>query len=399
MLTPYKYTLNKENSTLIVACRSDIGERVIHTYEVQPRILLDVSSTLGSTEDIIENLKNALNTDNIVYDENLRRYIVSGSIEGVEDDISSYFKSIVAIPLNTSSAIQGFGRRFFDQIENDGTFTNKRVETTNFNTIFWNIKVEIPLSGGSPSPYINPITIITFIRPHIDKEVQIWSIFPSLGGRYYKKEGEMLWAFYDMIKECDIDVTFNGIKFDWDYLISRLGITDNVTIKDKNTNLGMINYKELQLTTLDHIDLYSISQLVYPYFTRHDLDTVSRNIINKSKIDLDINEMKSLTNSEMNGTSTIEQKTRLLILKQYLIVDIQLLMDLYEHFAPILTNLSFMSGYNLGDITNEDLYRGIMSYINSLIAYNQLTNITPKEFLTAGVYKNCFSVAFGPLLQ
>lgn len=404
MLTPYKYTLDSERNMLTVACRSENHERVLHTYQVQPQIFIEMDPAAGTVEEIIQILKDTLNTVNVEYNKALNRYVVIGNIEGIEEDLDSFF-TITRIPMTISTALQSLNRKFYDQIEPNGAFSSKRAGGTNFHTIFWDLEVEIPFHGGFPSPEINPITIITFIRPNYEREVQIWTILPNVienysGGKFFEKEDVMLWTFYNMLLESDVDVTFNGKQFDWNYLLTRLNIKDDVYDKSEWVpSLGKkIHYKELVIQTLDHLDLYPVARYIYPEFTRHNLDTIAHNILGKGKTGLEIEEMRILTSAELNRTTTSEQKLRLSLLRNYALRDTQILVDLYMHFAPMLTYLAFLSGYNIGNIAQDNIFRGIMGYINPLIAYNDLNGTMPKEFLVSGIHKDVFVVSSGGLL-
>ncbi len=395
MFVPYKYTIDNQSSTLTVATRSENNERKLFKYQIESRIIYEVSGSIGSIGEILDILRNILNTNNIHFDENINKFISYGKLE-IPNDIKHFFKSIVSVPLKTSSALQCLGRRFFEKINDDGSTNNERASSTTYKYIVWNIEIEIPPTSSNPSSIRNPITIINFVTS--DKEaINTWSILSSVEGVLYDNEKIMLESFYNLILEYDVDVTFS--RKVWDYYLSRLGLTKNVNIKEYWDIFGYTSYKEYNIITLEHIYLSELSDFIHSDLSDHSFVALSKELLDKNVIELDHEEMRILTFADINKSTNRDQKLKWKSIKGYMSVNIDILHKLYLYFAPMITMLSFSSGCNFSELSNVNLYKDILGYINPSIVDNDIIPIIPKKYLRKGIYTNVYVIPIGPYLQ
>jgi hypothetical protein len=406
MFIPYKYTLNREQKnthTLTIACRNAELIRKVFTIEVQPLSYLEVSKSIGEVDDIIKLLKSILNTDQIIYDENLRRYIVKGMI-GVDDNIKYLFKSVISTPLKSSFMLQTLQRKYFDALNDNGQWTGIKSLSSNHITIFWSITTydssQISENGGYESNNYdnNEIITITFKKMSDKEEVQVWSTIPSMNStKYFNNEDDMIRAFYKILTECDINITYGGKCFEWHYLLSKLSSVKSETFYKYDSILGNISYKYLNEPTIDHIDLSEIASLMYPHLVDYKFETIVKNLLEESCFEME--DMKFNIKADKEGTSTIFQKEKLKSYTANLIKNMVNLESIYIQFLPIITSLVYFSGCNWGEISDPDIFRSILGYINPLIANNTLINRLPEEYITRGIYDMPFIVPIGNLLN
>lgn len=404
MFIPYKFTLNRnENNvyTLIIACRSSDNVRKVFNLEVYPLSYLEVSKSIGEIDDIIKILKSLLNTNYIHYNEKIDRYIVKG-ITNVDDNIKSLFKSAVYTPLSSSFILSNLQRKFFDEIDETGNWTGAKSSSSKHITILWSIngynRGELGENGGIES--INPenteITSIIF-KKSTDKDIQLWSTVPSMTHtQYFNNENDMINSFFKVLSECDINITYGGKKYEWHFLLSKLSNVKYQTYNTYDAVLGNITYKYLNEPTMDHIDLEDFSALLYPYLIDHKFSTITKNLLQDSSVDLE--NMKISIIADKNGNSSSFQKDKLVNFSKHLLKNMFLLEQVYTKYLPIFTNLIWLSGCNWGELTNPEIFRSIIAYINPLLSMNNLINRLPEEDIQRGVYESPILVPIGQIL-
>lgn len=396
MFVPTKYTVDNTNCTLTVSCRDENGIRKLFKYEIVPKILFEVSGSIGSIGDILEILKNTLNTNNVYYDENMNRFISYGKLE-IPKEINHYFKSITCIPLKTSTALQNLNRKFFDKIKEDGSLTNEPAKIITYKHIVWDIQVEIPSISSDSSFDKNCITTINFVTS--DKDTPItWTILSSMEGAItYDNEKIMLESFYNFLIEYDVSVTFN--KDISNYFISRLNNLKHVKIKKEYNDYGYIEYKEFDIVTLEHICLSDLTKLLYTNICDQSFVSLSKNLLNKNVIEFNYEEIRILISAELNKTTNKDQKKRLKDIRGYMVNNINILNDLFIHFAPIINNLSNSSGCNFSELNDLNIYKDIIGYFNPSMVNNPILSILPKKYMKRGIYTNVYTISLGSYLQ
>ena len=405
MFIPYKYSLYKGEKnihTLKIACRNSQLERRVFDIEVEPLSYIEVSTSIGDIEDNIKLLKSLLNTEYVSYNINFNRYVVKGMI-GVDDNIKNLFKSTVTTPLLPSFMLQTLDRKYFDQIDNNGKWTGIKADSSNHITILWSITTydtnQMSENGGHESNNCDNTEVITITFKKIsDKEVQIWSTVPSINSsRYFNKEDDMLKAFFAILCECDINITYGGKQYEWNYLLSKLSHIKSEICYKYDSILGNISYRELNEPTIDHIDLIEIINLMYPHLSDYKFETIAKNLLGENYPELE--NMTMYIKADKEGNSSIFQKEKLKNYSDRLHKNLNNLEAIYHNFLPIITNLVYLSGCNWGSVSKVDTFRSILGYINPIIVNNNLINKLPEEYLTRGIYDTSYLTPISSIIH
>lgn len=352
--TPYRYILRdpddpKDGHQLIIASRSQSGERRRFTFPVYPIAIVK----MGECTAALTNLKESLGTSHIRYEPRIEAFVVRDDIKINSKD----FIEVSHVPLTVSTALWDAGHTFFDQIMTTGERLHTRSESYPFITMNWTIQVT---SEGT-------IGWISYIQTDQSEPQILTSVGTSPLG-----ETVIIERFLSDISEVDIET---GDPYDWDVLLRRARIVGAKLPRDSRIIANGSNLV-FDMITLEHVDLLSFTQKAFPHLSFRTIDELYTELF------------------ELSPSPHPHE------IEDFLSVATLRIRAVYETVEPHLLEISLLSGSNLGDLTRDDLFRDILrSYSYDLSTSSIVKSRIPKPFTSLGKFKRPHGYLLGTYLH
>jgi hypothetical protein len=328
-MIPYRYKLKGDK--LWVACRS-VGEdsvRVKGYFPAEEKTYVDIPQSYGSNEVIINMLKRLLHTDRVNFDHRSERYVVRGNFT-----TSHNFRSVIKCPLSTHSLLQDLGKKFFDYVEIDSqgkaTFSERKRDVTSFTVCCW-----LPTYSET-----GEIMSIAYQRLCKDELPLGLSLVEVSGHQVFNSREEMFSHFIEIIKESDVNVTYDEVKIPHFYEMLDDILNETVIL---NNLVGKF----------------------YPHLSSSTFDKVIKELVGR-----DVNLCEALG----ENSTPHHRSQRMECISSESFNSLLSFIDLYMKLSPDILNISLMSGHNMSDILSDTVFRGVVGYYSPLLSLSLQVN-------------------------
>lgn len=404
------WKISSDSQTLICYARSITEEkRIVLNFPCLDTIIIDIPQSAGTPEENIATLSEVYSTSHVKH-LSTSFYKVTCAKEFIKSIKSDTVRSLYIVPTTVYAVLNAAGLSYDQCFDNDGkavdTPPNSRAEAFR-KTIVWDLEVMIPRHAGFPSSQMDPIIMTSFCSSDDEKKVGIYTTIdkkylvnklPGIDLTIFATELQLCEATLERLCEHDLDISYNGIHFDWPYLINRLLILKSPKIHSlgdvKNVVVDSgrgLDYVISFDGPSNHIDMLPFARAAYSQFNDHKLNTVTTNLLGIGKTGFSISKIRDITEqTQRNAEPTQELKDLVTTLVEYSAKDAEITQSLWNTVKSTYEYIVSQTNIPFSQVGSGEEVTAILLKINPELLNDSVKagKRIPSSYMTKGFYKN-----------